>query len=784
MPAIALGEKGSLDPSAVGHKAANLARFIASFRVPPGFCLSTSVYDELRPALAPAGAAERETLRRAVAEAYERLAAKLGLPDPCVAVRSSATGEDSADASFAGQHETVLNASGVDAVVEAVLACWRSAGNERVTAYRKEKGIDAPVEVAVLVQQMVDADVSAIAFGVDPVSGDREVVIDAAVGLGDKISAGEITPDRYTVRRADLTVTNASGPALTTAQAQEIARLVLALERQNGHEVDVECAFAKGDLYLLQCRPITTLAAAFPVEWAHPDDAKLHWRRDDVYRREPLPRLLHDYILNGWQFGMRARAEHDDHPLLNRLEPFCGRMYLATQRRHVEGDLGEHLRGATARVRARARTWRRVWDDEYVPRLHAHYAWYEAVTARVAALPRAELADGWDEAWPRLNDIGWMHMITTGAAYAILNELAETYEKLTGGTTVDALKLVQGRAPALHQLERDLHRLGALRARGESAALDAAMTAFIATHGNLGNDGEGLRQLAWRDDPGLLFAELDRRATMPREDPDARLARLLAQSDEIETRTRALLRDRPADLAAFDEILAAARATGPLTEEHNYHLDRQIQTLFGRLIRRVGDRLAADGLLASRDDVYLFHATEITTALRDGRALHALAKERAAEYAGWKRLRHPRTLGGPPPQTLAAANMARVGLGYIAKQDTAGVITGVAASSGVRRGPAKLVRSTDDFPKMTRGDVLVCRGSNVSWIPLFTVASALVTDFGGALSHAAVIAREFGLPAVVGCQVALSTLRDGQLVEVDGDRGTVRPLDRGVRVSG
>src|SRR5438105_12973985 len=290
MRAIDLAEKDALDASAVGHKAANLARFAASFRVPPAFCLSTSVYDELRGALEPGGDVERDALRRCVADAYERLAASIGMHDPRVAVRSSATGEDSADASFAGQHETILDVSGVDDVVAAVLACWRSAGNDRVTAYRARQGIIAPVHVAVLVQQMVNADTSAIAFGVDQVTGDKSVVvIDAARGLGDKIASGEITPDRYTVRKGDLAVSGTG--ALAEREAREIARLTIALERENGHAVDVECAFANGDLYLLQCRPITTLAS-FPVEWRHPDDAKLHWRRDDAHFGEPVPRLV------------------------------------------------------------------------------------------------------------------------------------------------------------------------------------------------------------------------------------------------------------------------------------------------------------------------------------------------------------------------------------------------------------------------------------------------------------------------------------------------------------
>jgi pyruvate,water dikinase len=778
MRAIDLAEREALDPAAVGHKAANLARFAASFRVPPAFCLSTGVYNELRAALSPEGTTEREALRLCVADAYERLAATLGVRDPRVAVRSSATGEDSADASFAGQHETILNVSGVSAVVEAIFDCWRSAGNERVTAYRKEKGIDAPVQVAVLIQQMVDADVSAIAFGVDPVNGDRDVVIiDAAPGLGDRIAAGEITPDRYTVRKSDLSVTASDGDALSEAQARAIAKLVLALERVNGHEVDVECAFAKDELYLLQCRPITTLAASFPpVEWGHPNDAKLHWRRDDAHLGAPVPRLVTDYIRNGAPFGLARRAEFDDLPVLPRLESFFGRTYSGIERRDPARDMAEHGRSATTRVRARARGWRRIWDDEYVPRLRAHYAWFHEVTREAATLPRAELADRWEGVFPRVNDIWTMHMFTTGAAYTLMDELAQTYEALTGGTTADALKLTQARAPSLQKLARDMHALVTLYASGDTAAFDRARVTFVAEHGNLGSSGEDMRERPWVDDPALLIAELERLATTPAEDPDSRVARLIAEGDAVEARARELLKDRPEDLARFDEVLAAARATGPLTEEHNYVLDRQVNSNVGRLMRAVGTRLERDGLIDDAESVFLFHIGEISDAVREGRPLHALERERLLEYSGWLRLRHPRILGAPTSPFPVTSSNARVDLIYTTTQDTAGLIKGQPASSGVRRGRARLVRSLSDFSKMTKGDILVCRSSNVSWIPLFTIAAAIVTDVGGSLSHAAVVAREFGVPAVVGCAVALDTLRDGQMVEVDGDRGTVRVL--------
>ena len=774
MRAIDLAEREALDPAAVGHKAANLARFAASFRVPPAFCLSTSVYDELRPALTPEGASEREALRLCVADAYERLAGAIGTRDPRVAVRSSATGEDSGEASYAGQHETILNVSGVDAVVDAVLECWRSAGNERVAAYRKEKGIDAAVQVAVLVQQMVDADTSAIAFGVDPVSGDTEIiVIDAAQGLGDKIAAGEITPDHYTVRKSDLQVSGPALGALDEPQARAIAKLTLALERENGHPVDVECAFAEGELYLLQCRPITTLSSAFPVQWRKPEDATLHWRRDDAHLGEPVPRLIGDVTERGPSAGLQRRAEIFDLPLSPRAEPFSGRTYTTAERRITTGDMDEIQKRSTARVRADARIGRKRWDEEHLPALRAHYAWFEERTGAVPTVARADLPPIWDEAWRRFGEVWVMHMMTVHAAFAGGDELSSLYETLTGGSPLDALKLTQGRAHTLHQLERDLEKLAAIRASGDTTAFDTALRAFVATpHGNLGNAGEDARKPTWRDDPSLLVAELDRRIAAKSETAETRHARLVADGDAVEARTRELLRDRPEDLARFEEVLAHARAVAPLTEEHNYHLDRQIQGHMRRLFLAVGARMVTDAQLEATEDVYYFHMPEVLQALRDGRPMQDQARARASEYASWRRLRHPRTIGAAAGPISALST--RTDLNYRTKQDEAGVIKGIAASAGLGRGRACLVRGAHEFEKLKPGDVLVCRSSNVSWIPLFTVAAAIVTDVGGSLSHAAVVAREFGVPAVTGCSVALEQLRDGELVEVDGDAGTVR----------
>jgi pyruvate,water dikinase len=185
--------------------------------------------------------------------------------------------------------------------------------------------------------------------------------------------------------------------------------------------------------------------------------------------------------------------------------------------------------------------------------------------------------------------------------------------------------------------------------------------------------------------------------------------------------------------------------------------------------------MAADRQLDASEDVYHLSATEIGEALRDGGSRHESVRAGANDYASWRRLRHPTTIGAPPAPSHSMST--RTDLNLRTAQDDTGVIRGVPASGGLRRGRVRVVRGSNEFARLKPGEVLVCRSSNVSWIPLFTIAVAVVTDVGGSLSHAAVVAREFGVPAVVGCGVATNTLRDGQLVEVDGDRGTIRLLD-------
>jgi phosphoenolpyruvate synthase/pyruvate phosphate dikinase len=273
-----LGDPKSFDAGLVGGKAANLSRLARMYyRVPDGFSLPVTVMDETHPL----------ELRNEITAAISDLMDCHSLPDFIAAVRSSAVDEDGATASFAGQHETFLNIVGADAIIEAVTRCWESARSERALEYRRQQGLSmGQPQIAVFIQQLVASDVSAVVFSANPITGNRdEVVINASWGLGESIVGGTVTPDTFIVRKSDLAVVQCviaekqrmtvsipggthevdvprflcNTSSLDDEQVIEMTKLALTLEATMEQPVDVECAYAGGELYLLQCRPITTL---------------------------------------------------------------------------------------------------------------------------------------------------------------------------------------------------------------------------------------------------------------------------------------------------------------------------------------------------------------------------------------------------------------------------------------------------------------------------------------------------------------------------------------------
>jgi pyruvate,water dikinase len=284
-----LGDQSCLDAALVGGKSANLSRLASSALVPPGFCLTIEAHAAWAPFLrqdnpiaTPEGMPEAfvSAVRLAYAALSERCQASL----PVLAVRSSGVDEDGAEASFAGLFHTCLNVRGVEALLQAITRCWSSAEEARVLEYRAHRGL-APGGLAVLVQEMVPADAAAVVFSRHPAGSADGVLINANYGIGESLVSGTTNPDTWILRRSDLsimrtvigekaTMTVPDGEAgtrdvpvlrtlrqracLTPQHVESLGRLALKLEATMGWPVDLECAFHRENLYLLQCRPITT----------------------------------------------------------------------------------------------------------------------------------------------------------------------------------------------------------------------------------------------------------------------------------------------------------------------------------------------------------------------------------------------------------------------------------------------------------------------------------------------------------------------------------------------
>jgi pyruvate,water dikinase len=277
-----LGEPAAHDAALVGGKVANLSQLAGAYPVPEGFCLTAAAFECSSP-----GQLARE-LDQALRQSYAALATQCQAQDLRVAVRSSAADEDGNHDSFAGQHDTYLNVQGASAVAAAVQRCWASAYTPRTLAYRQQRGLSQHcIRLAVLVQRLVPAGVSAVVFSANPLTGARdELVINASWGLGESIVGGLVTPDMLIVDKAAkivrrrqiadkrrMTVSVPGGthevdvprvlrtrPALSDKQVAELAALGCSLEQRMGYPVDIECAYQGDMLYLLQCRPITTFA--------------------------------------------------------------------------------------------------------------------------------------------------------------------------------------------------------------------------------------------------------------------------------------------------------------------------------------------------------------------------------------------------------------------------------------------------------------------------------------------------------------------------------------------
>ncbi|MBI2762237.1 MAG: hypothetical protein HYX54_00545 [Chloroflexi bacterium] len=772
-----------------------------------------------------------EAVARALDEAVTRLTTEIELlGGPArFAVRSSGIGEDSSAASFAGLHETELDVP-PEGVTGAVRRCWASLWSAPAVAYRLRQGLALDGGgMAVVVQALVPASSAAVVFTRHPVTGRTDqLVITSVRGLGDAMVSGTVTPDTWVVDRSSLTWTEYTpgdrrngrpGPAIEDAALRELAALALQVERGFGGSVDIEAAAAGGQWFLLQARPITTLPAEtapdvtastsptivtgtadFPVAWEDPTDPSLTWDRDDMHMPFALVPLSEDYVRTlGEGFNFRYTFL-GGFPQRWRCRVWNGYAYFGVDFNAPEEErpgITERWQAAMHRQVEVTEAW---WRDEALPEIRRLEAGIRTIP--VEELAPAALAQAWDRAWEAVRRMWEIHFIAIVGPYTAVEELADFHDALVPDAPPgEALRLIGGAPNELLDVELGVEGLariarthpaikaalttGAVSADGsrrlvqpaELVDLDggraflAALDTFLEVHGHLGQAFDDLVLASWADEPAIILGQVGQHLVSPPEEAESRRLRLRAEADDLAAAVRERLAGEPEKVAEFERLLGYGRAIGSLTEVHNYWIDRLAQARIRTLSLRVGRRLVANGSFDAPEEIFYLFRDEVPAQIERPTDARPLIVARRDELGRRAKLDPPRIIGIDPGKVGADRFD-----GERFTSDDPRILRGTGASAGVVRGTARITLTPADFARLQPGDIIVCASSNPSWVPVFTTAGGLVTNTGGVLSHAAVVAREFGLPAVVGTGDATTRIPDGASLEIDGTLGIVRLL--------
>ena len=817
----------------------------------------------------------------------EITAAYDALPNqPAVAVRSSANAEDLPDLSFAGQQETYLNVRGGEQVAAAVKKCWASLWTAQAINYRHEMSIDNKgVAMAVVVQVMIDSDVSGIAFTANPVTGERsEMIVNCSFGLGEAVVSGRVTPDTYVVDRLSLTAKEtligakelmivADGDAgtrmvdvdaaereiasLPEESLRELAALAIRVEEIfGGVPQDLEWAVASGKLWLLQARPITKLPPEPPkdVSWPEIPGSQLIKRMAAEVMPEPLSPLFEDLYLRalfdtqtwpaGWQFNGSATR--------NYLKNFVIATVNGYAYTSIPVDGNEDWEAHMAQLRS----------------AQGHVPWYKTLLAVFRPTGMVIEKEGTpgkrflllDLKGGRQNWIWmvmqWLRMFRRSAGIprwkkvdlpAYLAEL-ERWRVFTPGETTNQ-ELLEGIRSLTVAEARYWHVLR--RIIGAAKGTDMALQNFLEQNAPEEGFASGTFLSGFKSK--VVDAEMDMRAITEEirgnpplyeltiVTPASRLFDALRSHPEgndvveaIETylddygeqvfnldfaepalieaplpfikSLKALVRDSGFDLATRQRDVARRRRVKWIqalkffkgrkriaflrlywTAKINYPTREAAIFFMGAawsLLRpfalELGQRLVNLGTLGAPDDIYYLTGDELQLAVdaaANDKAMAGLVDQAAAKRA----LREQRQRMVPPPavppkNTLQWARDATTFDTVKINPDSTDVMRGFAVSPGTVTGVASVVMSPDDFDKMKPDSILVCPLTTPAWTQLFPHATGLVTDIGSITAHGSIVAREYGIPAVLGTGNGTQLVKDGQMIAVDGDKGTVTLL--------
>jgi pyruvate,water dikinase len=829
-----LADLRAIDVAVAGGKGANLGELIAAgFQVPEGFVLTTAAYRAAAKAAkvdptSPDEAADRlraTSVPKAVVNAATKAYAALG--GGKVAVRSSATAEDLPGASFAGQQDTFLDIEGDEALLDAIRRCWASLWNERAVAYRADHSIEEDgVALAVVVQRMVDASAAGVMFTADPITGRRAItVIDAAPGLGDALVSGAVDPDHYVAdprsgRVTERTVRHGQA-VLRDTVVRELASVGMRIESALRGPQDIEFAIDRDDaVWIVQSRPITTL---YPL----PDSAP----QDRVYFSISVAQGYFDPIT---PMGMEAflaigrrvaatfargtqpstaistvvvageRPFADVTPVLG--DPI-GREFLerATSVGEARSSVIFRKLAADPRFRARRRlpfrSARRIVPlilrsriPLYAVRLLQSPAKARARTLRDVEretrldvreeMTAGERLDTFEEVmqrslpfvFPRLLGVVVAGMLSYVAIGRLLGKRVSPDELLTltrglphNPTTEMDLALWSlskeirndPASAALMAGRTQAEIVEAFRAGDAPPVLQAGLASFLDRYGFRSVGEIDLGVARWSEDPTHLIGAISNYLQLSDDAlaPDAQFERGAREAEAMLATLLSRVGGPRRVLLRF--LLGRARALMGSRELPKYTLIRRIFTPLRDLIRPVGEELAAAGRLAQPDDIYFLTIAEARAAVAGNDMRETVAAHRELFTRESARRRIPRVL-------LSDGTDAEVALVEVVE----GALHGSPASPGAATGKARVILSPRGA-HLEPGEILVAPSTDPGWTPLFLTAGGLVMEMGGMMSHGAVVAREYGIPAVVGVANATERIATGDTITVDGSSGLV-----------
>jgi phosphohistidine swiveling domain-containing protein len=777
-----------------------------------------------------AGAQTPPDVAGAMALAYAALPGR----DPVVAVRSSATAEDLPEASFAGQQDTFLNLKGYSEVLDAVKRCWASLWTARAIGYRARQGIGVEgLSLAVVVQVLVPAEAAGILFTANPVTGRRDqALISAAWGLGEAVVGGMVTPDAITVDKTsggvvarqtadkELMTARVNGgteeqpvptelrraPVLDDEAAAALVRLGVEIEALYGRPMDIEWALADGAFAIVQARPITALpepALEPPREWPMPDPKGPYMRGSIAdFMPDPLTPLFLTLGVPAINAAMQRTMVET----------------IGSQTAALENYLTTINDYAYLYVNLGCRDW--LWVlfrmGPAIPRLfrQGEQHWREVARPRYADvvarwrersphdLTAAELLDGADDLTDAMADyLTALQVDAIGTAAGTEGLFTMVYDKLVkreGDPPAATLLLGADSTPI--QAEKALYDLAQwCRERGDLVAylLDTPsdqiaaqlagdevlpgeewrewqrrFRAYLAQYGHSIYDLDFAKPLP-ADEPMPLLEALKLYIRGGGTDPHARQQRSVKRREEAVQ--AALGRVKGLRLRLFRWALRGAQTFARVREDCIFDIGLGYPVL-RQLLRELGRRFAEARAIADPDDVYWLERAEVergASALDDGQALEdwtERVRERKTVWRAEERATPPQQL---PPKGRVMGIKTDVFMPVSAEEQAGDFLKGVAASPGQVTGTARVLLGPEDFGQMQPGDILVAEITTPAWTPLFVMAAGVVTDIGGPLSHGSIVAREYGIPAVLGTGIATQRIRSGQTVTVDGSAGTV-----------